>query len=95
MLHTLDGAACRVSIQTGQFLLFRESAAPVPAYDNHLIAIYVGRVPGDAVQVSTAPCRPRSWTNPSLLLFYSSAASPQEKCMGQLAASGPTQRPAR
>eukprot|EP00930_Biecheleria_cincta_P010825 TRINITY_DN11316_c1_g1_i1.p1 TRINITY_DN11316_c1_g1~~TRINITY_DN11316_c1_g1_i1.p1 ORF type:complete len:342 (-),score=58.96 TRINITY_DN11316_c1_g1_i1:73-1098(-) len=40
-VENLEGA-CRVLIQTGQFLLFCETDRPVPAYDNHHIAIYVG-----------------------------------------------------
>ena len=36
------GGACRVPMQTGQFLLFRETSEALPAYDGHHIAIYIG-----------------------------------------------------
>jgi hypothetical protein len=40
------GAAARVSIGTNQWLLFRETDEPIPAYDGHHIAIYVANFSG-------------------------------------------------
>lgn len=49
------GIACRVSISSGQFLLFRETSQKIPNYDNHHIAIYIG-IPskGDATESFTS-----------------------------------------
>lgn len=61
---------CRVLVQTSQFLLFRETDAEVPAYDNHHIAIYLGRIEtGDANVAFAAAydrCRRANlvWNNP-------------------------------
>jgi len=38
------GGACRMLMQTGQFLLFSETQEPIAAYDNHHIAIYIGSI---------------------------------------------------
>lgn len=49
------GGACRVSVSTGQFLLFRETSREMPAYDNHHIAIYIGDLArGDATESFSA-----------------------------------------
>jgi len=45
-VEELDGA-CRVLMQTGQFLFFRGTSETIPDYDGHHIAIYVGEMPND------------------------------------------------
>jgi hypothetical protein len=46
VVEDTEGVLARVSVGAGQQLLFRETDAPVPAYDGHHIAIYVADFSG-------------------------------------------------